>query len=219
MNPLKALHDLRQSVWLDFLARKFVADGSLKRLADEDGLSGITSNPTIFRKAITSGGDYDQSINSVVAKNDCDAMALYERVAIEDIRNAADVLLPVYRNSGGADGFVSLEVSPYIAMDTQATIAEARRLWNEVSRPNIMIKVPATPAGVPAIKTLIGEGINVNVTLLFHLDAYEAVAEAYVSGLEALVAKGGDPRKVESVASFFISRIDSSIDASTASRS
>ena len=212
MNPVRALHDCGQSVWLDFLARHFIADGSLQRLVDEDGLAGITSNPTIFRKAITSGSDYDESIKSALAASDRDAMALYEHVAIEDIRSAADVLLPVYRSCGGADGFVSLEVSPYIALDTQATIAEARRLWKEVARPNIMIKVPATEAGLPAIRQLLGEGININITLLFARSVYRQVAEAYLAGLEHLIGAGGDPHRLASVASFFVSRIDTETD-------
>ena len=212
MNPLKRLNECGQSVWLDFLDRKFVGNGSFKRLVDDDGVSGVTSNPTIFRKAITSGSEYDQSINSTIASADCDAMQLYEHVAIEDIRSAADVLLPVYRSKGGADGFVSLEVSPYLANDTQGTIAEARRLWKEVARPNVMIKVPATDAGVPAIRQLLGEGININITLLFARAYYRQVAEAYIAALEQLTAAGGDPRRLASVASFFVSRIDTAVD-------
>ncbi len=212
VNPLQKLHDCGQSFWLDFLARRFIADGSLKRLVDEDGLSGITSNPTIFRKAITSGTDYDQSINSVLAQSDCDAMELYERVAVEDIRSAADVLLPLYSSLGGADGFVSLEVSPYLALDTNATIVEARRLWKEVARPNIMIKVPGTQAGLPAIRQLLAEGINVNITLLFGRQVYRQVAEAWLAALEQFTAAGGDPRRLASVASFFVSRIDTAVD-------
>ncbi len=212
MNPLKRLNEFGQSVWMDFLDRKFVGNGSFKRLVDEDGVSGVTSNPTIFRKAITSGSDYDQSLNSTIASADCDAMHLYEHVAIEDIRSAADVLLPVYRGKGGADGFVSLEVSPYLANDTQGTIAEARRLWKEVARPNVMIKVPATDAGVPAIRQLLGEGININITLLFARRYYRQVAEAYIAALEQLTAAGSDPRRLASVASFFVSRIDTAAD-------
>jgi transaldolase / glucose-6-phosphate isomerase len=212
VNPLKALHDCGQSVWLDFLSRRFISDGSLKRLIDDDGLAGITSNPTIFRKAIGSGGDYDASLNSALAKSDCDAMELYEHVAIEDIRNAADVLLPVFRSTGSADGFVSLEVSPYIALDTERTIAEARRLWAEVARPNIMIKVPATDEGVPAIRKLLGEGININITLLFGRPVYRQVAEAYIAALEQFTGSGGDPHRLASVASFFVSRIDTAVD-------
>ena len=212
MNPLKSLNESGQSVWMDFLDRKFVENGSFKRLVDEDGVSGVTSNPTIFRKAITSGSDYDRSLNSRIANADCDAMHLYEHLAIEDIRSAADVLLPVYRSTGGADGFVSLEVSPYLANDTQGTIAEARRLWNEVARPNVMIKVPGTDAGIPAIRQLLGEGININITLLFARSVYRKVAEAYIAALEQLTAAGGDPRRLASVASFFVSRIDTAVD-------
>ena len=212
MNPLKSLNECGQSVWMDFLDRKFVGNGSFKRLVDEDGVSGVTSNPTIFRKAIISGSEYDQSINSTVASADTDAMRLYEHVAIEDIRSAADVLLPVYRSTGGADGFVSLEVSPYLANDTDGTIAEARRLWNEVARPNIMIKVPGTEAGLPAIRRILGEGINVNITLLFARPVYRKVAEAYIAALEQFTAAGGDPRRLASVASFFVSRIDTAVD-------
>ncbi|HEX5279169.1 MAG TPA: bifunctional transaldolase/phosoglucose isomerase [Micropepsaceae bacterium] len=212
MNPLKRLHEYGQSVWMDFLDRQFVGNGSFKRLVDEDGVSGVTSNPTIFRKAIISGSEYDSSLNSTIAGSDCDAMRLYEHVAIEDIRSAADILLPVYRSTGGADGFVSLEVSPYLANDTDGTVAEARRLWNEVARPNVMIKVPGTEAGVPAIRQLLGEGININITLLFARHVYRQVAEAYIAALEQLTAAGGDARRLASVASFFVSRIDTAVD-------
>lgn len=212
MNPLKSLHACGQSAWLDFLARKFVAGGDLERLVHDDGVSGITSNPTIFRKAIMSGDEYNDSLNARIAQADCDAMALYEHLAIADIRSAADTLLPVYRETGGADGFVSLEVSPYLALETESTLAEARRLWKEVARPNIMIKVPGTEAGVPAIAQLLSEGININVTLLFARDMYRKVAEAYLGALERFTAAGGDPRRLASVASFFVSRIDSAID-------
>jgi transaldolase/glucose-6-phosphate isomerase len=206
------LHDHGQAVWLDFLSRRFIADGSLKRLVEEDGLSGVTSNPSIFKKAIAGSGDYDRSLKAVLAQSDCDVMTLYERLAIEDIGNAADILLPVYKRTEGADGFVSLEVSPYLANDTEATIAEARRLWKEVDRPNIMIKVPATEAGLPAIRQLIGEGLNINITLLFSRAVYRQVAEAYLAGLERFVAKGGHPNRLSSVASFFVSRIDTAVD-------
>ena len=210
--PLAALHDHGQAPWLDFLARKFITDGSLKRLVEQDGVTGVTSNPSIFEKAIGESGDYDDALKSTLAKHDRDVMSLYEALAIEDIRNAADVLLPVYKKTHGADGFVSLEVSPYLAMDTEGTVAEAKRLWREVKRDNLMIKVPATKAGLPAIRKLIGEGINVNITLLFSQDVYERVVEAYLDGLEDLIAKGGDPKKVASVASFFVSRIDVAVD-------
>src|SRR5438874_1141844 len=211
-NALKELNRYGQSVWLDYIRRSLIVSGELRRLIDEDGLRGVTSNPAIFEKAIAGSTDYEAQLKELTKRRDLDAKGAYEIIAVHDIQDVADILRPIHESSGRRDGYVSLEVSPDLANDTGGTLDEARRLWTAVSRSNVMIKVPATPAGVPAIKTLIGEGINVNVTLLFHLDAYEAVAEAYVSGLEALVAKGGDPRKVESVASFFISRIDSAID-------
>jgi transaldolase/glucose-6-phosphate isomerase len=172
----------------------------------------VTSNPSIFEKAIGESGDYDASLKSVLERTDSDVMSLYEAVAIEDIRNATDVLLPVYKSTKGNDGYVSLEVSPYLAMDTEATVAEAKRLWREVGRENLMVKVPATEAGLPAIHRLTGEGINVNITLLFSQDVYEQVVEAYLGGLEDLVARGGNPGKLASVASFFVSRIDVAVD-------
>jgi transaldolase/glucose-6-phosphate isomerase len=211
-NPLAALHDLGQSPWLDFLARKFIADGSLKTLVERDGVTGVTSNPSIFEKAIGGSEDYDDALKRALAQGDRDVMSLYEALALEDIRNAADVLLPVYQRTEGADGYVSLEVSPYLAMDTDGTIAEARRLRREAKRDNLMIKVPATKQGLPAIRTLIGEGISVNITLLFSQDVYEQVAEAYLGGLEDLIRNGGDPKKVASVASFFVSRIDVAVE-------
>ena len=211
-NPLAALHQHGQAPWLDFLSRKFIADGSLKTLVERDGVTGVTSNPSIFEKAIGGSDDYDASLKSVLAQGDRDVMSLYEALAIEDIRSAADVLLSVYMATEGHDGYVSLEVSPYLAMDTDATVAEAQRLWREVSRDNLMIKVPATDAGLPAIRRLIGEGINVNITLLFSQDVYEAVVESYLGGLEDLLARGGNLSKVASVASFFVSRIDVAVD-------
>src|SRR3984893_10744166 len=212
MSPLERLHDYGQAVWLDFLARRFIAEGGLEKLIDQDGLTGVTSNPSIFEKAIAGSADYDSSLNAVETQGDCDVMALYERLAIADIQNAADALRPVYEATERRDGYVSLEVSPYLAMKTDATVAEARRLWRSVGRENLMIKVPATKAGLPAIRGLIGEGINVNITLLFSQHVYEDVVEAYLAGLENLVARGGDPGKVASVASFFVSRIDVAVD-------
>jgi len=211
-NPLLQLSQAGQSVWLDYLHRKIFEDGQLKRWIEEDGLKGMTSNPSIFEKAIAQGGDYDDRIAAALAKGDLEPGALYEALAIADIQAAADQLRPVYDRLGGADGYVSLEVSPYLAMDTEATIAEARRLWRAVDRPNLMIKVPGTAAGTPAIRQLIGEGLNINVTLLFGLDAYLAVADAHMAGLEALRAGGGDISRVRGVASFFVSRIDTQID-------
>jgi transaldolase/glucose-6-phosphate isomerase len=211
-NPLNRLHDYGQAVWLDFLSRRFIAEGGLKKLIEQDGLTGVTSNPSIFEKAINSSTDYDAQLKAAVASDDCDAMALYERLAIEDIRQAADALRRVYDRTEGCDGYVSLEVSPYLAMDTEATVVEARRLWKAVGRRNLMIKVPATKAGLPAIRQLTGEGVNVNITLLFSQRVYEDVVEAYLAGLENLVAQGGDPDRVSSVASFFVSRIDVAVD-------
>ena len=212
MNPVKELEKHGQAVWLDFLARGFVANGDLKKLIDTDGVKGVTSNPSIFEKAIGSSDEYDGPIGSALKKGDRSIAELFEHVAIEDIQHAADVLRPVYDQLNGHDGFVSLEVSPYLAMDTKATIAEAERLWKHVHRKNLMVKVPATPEGLPAIQHLIGEGISINITLLFSQKTYLQVAEAYLAGLEKYVAGGGDPSHVASVASFFVSRIDSAVD-------
>lgn len=212
MNPVKALENHGQAVWLDFLARGFVTKGDLKRLIETDGVKGVTSNPSIFEKAIGSSDEYDGAISQALKKGDRAVADLFEHVAIEDIQHAADVLRPVYDHNHGGDGFVSLEVSPYLAMDTKGTIVEAERLWKEVHRKNLMVKVPATPEGLPAIEHLIGEGISINITLLFAQKVYRQVAEAYISGLEKYVAKGGDPSHVASVASFFVSRIDSAVD-------
>jgi transaldolase/glucose-6-phosphate isomerase len=212
MNPVKALENHGQAVWLDFLARGFVAKGELKKLIDSDGVKGVTSNPSIFEKAIGSSDEYDGAIGSALKKGDRPVAELFEHLAVEDIQHAADVLRPVYDQLKGDDGFVSLEVSPYLAMDTKGTIAEAEHLWKAVHRKNLMVKVPATPEGLPAIKHLIGEGISINITLLFSQKVYVAVAEAYLAGLERLVTNGGDPSHVASVASFFVSRIDSAVD-------
>jgi transaldolase/glucose-6-phosphate isomerase len=211
-HPLLELRAAGQSIWLDFIRRDLIENGDLRRMVDQDGLSGVTSNPSIFEKAIAGGGAYDVAIARLGAQG-LSAGAIYEQLAIGDIRDAADALRPVYDETDGADGFVSLEVSPHLARDTTATIAEARRLWRAVDRPNAMIKVPGTPEGMPAIRALIGEGINVNVTLLFARRAYLAAAQAYVQGLEQWRAAGGDLRRVASVASFFVSRIDTAVDA------
>ncbi|MFZ2155918.1 MAG: bifunctional transaldolase/phosoglucose isomerase [Bradyrhizobium sp.] len=212
MNPVKALENHGQAVWLDFLARGFVAKGDLKQLIDTDGVKGVTSNPSIFEKAIGSSDEYDGAIGVALKKGDRPIAELFEHLAIEDIQNAADVLRPVHDRLNGGDGFVSLEVSPYLAMDTKGTITEAERLWNNVKRRNLMVKVPATPEGLPAIQHLIGEGISINITLLFSQKGYVQVAEAYLAGLEKFVKNGGDPSRVASVASFFVSRIDSAVD-------
>ena len=212
-NPFNRLHDYGQAVWLDFLSRRFIAEGGLRKLVDQDGLSGITSNPSIFEKAIGHSDEYDDAISSMLAQCDRPVAELYERLAVEDIRHAADVLRPVFDATSGGDGYVSIEVSPYLAMDTRRTIAEAKRLWSEVDRSNLMVKVPATAAGLPAIRALTAEGINVNITLLFSQQVYDEVAEAYLSGLETRAAAGADLSRVASVASFFVSRIDSAVDA------
>ena len=189
MNPVKALENHGQAVWLDFLARGFVAKGDLKKLIDTDGVKGVTSNPSIFEKAIGSSDEYDGAIGTALKGGDRPVAELFEHLAIEDIQHAADVLRPVYDELKGDDGFVSLEVSPYLAMDTKGTIAEAERLWKNVKRRNLMVKVPATPEGLPAIQQLIGEGISINITLLFSQKVYVQVAEAYLAGLEKYVAK------------------------------
>ncbi len=212
MNPVKALEAHGQAVWLDFLARGFVAKGDLKQLIDTDGVKGVTSNPSIFEKAIGSSDEYDAPIGQALKGGDRPIADLFEHLAIEDIQHAADVLRPVYDELNGHDGFVSLEVSPYLAMDTKGTITEAERLWREVDRRNLMVKVPATPEGLPAIEYLIGNGISINITLLFSQKVYVQVAKAYLAGLEKYVAGGGDPSHVASVASFFVSRIDSAVD-------
>jgi transaldolase/glucose-6-phosphate isomerase len=212
MNPVKALETHGQAVWLDFLARGFVAKGELKKLIDTDGVKGVTSNPSIFEKAIGSSDEYDGAIGSTLKKGDRSVAALFEHVAVEDIQHAADVLRPVYDEFKGNDGFVSLEVSPYLAMDTTGTIAEALRLWHDVHRRNLMVKVPATPEGLPAVEHLIGKGLNINITLLFSQKVYIEVAKAYIAGLEKRVADGDDPSHVASVASFFVSRIDAAVD-------
>jgi transaldolase / glucose-6-phosphate isomerase len=211
-NPLQQLGEAGQAVWLDFIDRRFLETGGLKTLIAEDGLKGVTSNPSIFEKAIGEGADYDDRIRDLLAQGMTEAAEVYERLAIGDIRDAADQLRPVHDATGGADGFVSLEVSPYLAMDAEGTVTEARRLWRAVGRPNLMVKVPGTEPGFQAIRTLVGEGINVNVTLLFALKAYLAVADAHLAGLEAFKAGGGDVGKVAGVASFFVSRIDTQID-------
>jgi transaldolase/glucose-6-phosphate isomerase len=213
VNPLKELLKYGQSVWLDYIRRNLITTGELKRLIDEDGLRGMTSNPSIFEKAIAGSTDYTDFLNSLKGKVDLDAKARYELLAICDIQDATDLMRPVYDSAHCKDGFVSLEVSPYLANDTQGTIAEARRLWKAVGRGNVMIKVPGTPEGLPAIQQLVSEGMNINITLLFAQEVYEQVAEAYIKGLEKYAASGGDVSRVASVASFFISRIDTLVDS------
>ncbi|MDI2091396.1 transaldolase [Commensalibacter oyaizuii] len=211
-NPLVQLEKYGQSPWLDFIQRSYTENGSLKKLVDEDNLKGVTSNPAIFEKAMGHGTEYDPQFKKLIASGVTDVATLYETAAIDDIRAACKVMFPVWERTKGVDGYVSLEVSPYIAMDGQKTIEEARRLWKQVNEKNLMIKIPATKPCVPAIETAISEGINVNVTLLFALDAYKSVLEAYISGLEKHLAKGHEIGHIASVASFFVSRIDTAID-------
>jgi transaldolase/glucose-6-phosphate isomerase len=215
---LKQLHEAGQAVWLDFVDRKFLEAGGLRKLVAEDDLTGVTSNPSIFKKAMGSGETYDEAFTAFLGKADASITDTYEAQAIADIQAAADDLRAVYDTLGGYDGYVSLEVSPYLADDTDHTVFEARRLWEAVNKPNLMVKVPGTPSGIPAIRTLIEDGININVTLLFSLDAYAKVAEAYIAGLEARAARGEPVDGIASVASFFVSRIDVQIDKQIDSR-
>ncbi len=211
-NALLEVQKFGQSIWYDNIRRGLITSGELQTMIERDGLLGVTSNPSIFEKAIAGSTDYDQATRALVGKGAGDAQKIYETLAIQDIQLAADILYPVYLRTDGRDGYVSFEVSPHLAHDTRATVAEARRLRDEIGRDNVMIKVPATPEGVPAIRELIADGINVNVTLLFALEVYEAVADAYMTGLEDLLARGRRPDRIASVASFFISRIDTLID-------
>lgn len=210
-NPLLGLESFGQSVWLDFLRRNALDNGEIQGLIDQDGVSGLTSNPSIFEKAIAESHDYDEAIRSL-ALGGKSIQEIYEALTVDDIQRAADLFRPTYDRLQGADGFVSLEVSPKLAHDTAGTISEARQLWTAVNRPNLFIKVPATKEGLPAIQQLIGEGINVNITLLFGLPRYREVADAYLAGLENLSAQGRPLNRIASVASFFLSRIDVLVD-------
>jgi transaldolase len=211
-NPLKQLGTLGQSVWLDYIRRDLIVSGELRRLIEEDGLRGMTSNPAIFEKAIMASHDYDADIQNMAVQGK-GAQEIYEALSQRDVQSAADEFRPLYDRTDGADGYVSLEVSPRLAHDTNGTIGEARRLWTALNRPNVLIKVPATTEGLPAIQQLIGEGINVNVTLLFGLPRYRQVAEAYIAGIEARAVQGKSVKHVASVASFFLSRIDTIVDS------
>jgi transaldolase / glucose-6-phosphate isomerase len=209
VNPLRLAEAQGQAVWLDYIRRSILSGGDLKRLVDEDGLSGVTSNPTIFEKAIAGSTDYDEQLKSLLAADaGLNDAALFDAIAIKDIQSATDILRPVYDRTNGADGFISLEVSPTLAHDTAGTIREAQRLWKAVDRPNVMIKVPATPEGIPAIEELLAAGVNVNITLMFSMAHYEAVANAYIRGL----LRAANPARIASVASFFVSRVDNLID-------
>lgn len=210
-NPVKELWTFGQSVWLDYIRRDLITGGGLRRLIEEDGLRGMTSNPAIFEKAMVESHDYTKDIRALALEGR-EPRAIYETLSQRDVQGAADQFRPLYDQTDGRDGYVSLEVNPHLAHDTQGTLAEARRLWSALNRPNVLIKVPATPAGLPAIQQLIREGINVNVTLLFGLPRYRQVVEAYLAGLEARVAAGEAVGRVASVASFFLSRIDSLVD-------
>ncbi len=212
-NPLTELLKYGQAMWLDYIRRDLFTTGKLKAMIENDGLRGMTSNPAIFEKAIADSTLYDDQLKALASRKDLDATGRFEQIAIRDIQDAADTLRGVYEESKFRDGYVSLEVSPYLALKTQATIDEARRLWKTVKRDNVMIKIPGTAEGLPAIRQAIGEGININVTLLFAQDVYEKVAEAYIAGLEDLAARGGNLKKMAGVASFFISRIDTLIDS------
>jgi len=210
-SPLNELAVLGQSIWLDYIRRDLIAGGALRRLITEDGLRGMTSNPAIFEKAIAESHDYDEDIRAM-AREGKGVAEIYETLSLGDVRSAADNFRPVYDRTDGKDGFVSLEVNPHLAHDTTATIEEARRLWTALDRPNVLIKIPATADGLPAIRQLISEGISVNVTLLFGLPRYRQVADAYIAGIEARAALGKPVQHVASVASFFVSRIDTLVD-------
>ena len=213
MNPLRDLEKFGQSVWIDNISRGMLKKGELKKMVEEDGITGVTSNPTIFQKAIGKGSDYDEQLKSLLSENsEMSAMELFEKLAVKDIQNGTDVLSDVYDKTKGNDGLVSLEVSPELAYDTEKTIEEARRLYKEVNRKNVMIKIPATQEGIPAIRQMIFEGVNINITLIFAQSVYEQVVEAYFSGLEDRVKEGKDISNITSVASFFISRIDTAVD-------
>jgi transaldolase len=216
-NPLKQLLECGQSFWMDTISREMIQDGTLKRMIKDDGLRGVTSNPDIFQKAISGSNLYDDQIKKLAGAGKS-ASEIYEALAVADIQKAADVLRPVYDSSNGVDGLISLEVSPYLAFDTAGTVAEAHRLWKSVDRKNVFIKVPATPPGIPAIRQLIADGINVNVTLIFSLKAYADVMEAYIAGIEDRVKAKKPVKNIVSVASFFVSRIDVLVDKLLANR-
>ena len=210
-NPLQELKALGQSVWLDDIDRGQLRSGLFGRLIDEDGLSGATGNPTIFEHAITHSTTYDEQMQQLLREGKS-SQEIYEALAMTDVRTVADMLRPTYDQTGGQDGFVSIEVSPYLANDTEGTLAEVRRFWHAIERPNLMVKIPSTPAGVPAIRQALSEGININITLIFSIENYRQVAEAYLGALEERLAGGKDISRIASVASFFVSRVDVLVD-------
>lgn len=216
-NPLRVLNSLGQSVWFDYIRRRDLATGHIKELIDKDGVTGITSNPSIFEKAIAGSNDYDATIHKLVEAGK-EPPLIFEELAVEDIQTAADLFRPIYQSTEGRDGYVSIEVAPTLARDTEHTIEDARRLWKKVNRPNILVKVPGTAEGLPAIEQLLGEGININITLLFAIERYEEVAWAYVSALEKLAREGKPLNRIASVASFFVSRIDVAVDQQLAAK-
>ena len=210
-NPLRELEALGQSVWLDDIDREHLRSGLFEQLITQDGLSGATGNPTIFEHSIDHGTAYDEQMRQLIAQGK-DAQAIYETLAMTDVRQVADLLRPLYERTGGQDGFVSIEVSPYLAHDTEGTLGEVRRFWQSIDRPNLMVKIPSTPAGIPAIRQALAEGININITLIFSIENYRQVAEAYLSALEERSARGQDISRLASVASFFVSRVDVLVD-------
>jgi transaldolase len=210
-NPLRELEALGQSVWLDDIDRGHLRSGLFERLINEDGLRGATGNPTIFEHAIDHGTAYDEQMRQLIAQGK-DAQAIYETLAMTDVRHVADLLRPIYDRTAGQDGFVSIEVSPYLAQDTEGTLTEVRRFWHTIERPNLMVKIPSTSAGIPAIRQALSEGININITLIFSIENYLQVAEAYLGALEERISLGQDISRIASVASFFVSRVDVLVD-------
>ncbi len=211
-NPLQQLHDAGQSIWLDYIRRSLITSGGLDRLIQEDAMTGITSNPSIFEKAIGESSDYDETITKLVKSGKTNVGEIFEALAVEDIQMACDKLRPVYDRTNGLDGYVSIEVSPHLLHDTAGTVAEAKRLHNAVNRPNVLVKIPASEEGLPAIEGCLAEGISINITLIFSLKFYERVAHAYLNALEKRVAQGQPVDKIASVASFFVSRVDTLVD-------
>ncbi len=211
MKPAARLSEFGQSAWLDLIGRKLIRSGALKRMIEEDGVRGVTANPAIFEKAIVESDEYDDELTALIEQGKPE-MEIYETIAVEDVQAACELFRPLFDRLGGRDGFVSLEVSPYIARDTKATVAEAKRFWKAVDRPNVLIKIPANPEGIPAIRQATAAGISVNITLIFSVRVYEQVIDAYMSGLEERVANGLPISQIHSVASFFVSRVDSAVD-------